>query len=137
MTVYNELSSVDEYGSYEKKKKRFLNFVDSLFACFVATPLVVGAFRGTWHLVEIHYHEYCPFWQTFFTVSAILVTFTFFRRPFMDVVIEKQRHIKSFRKTAVRVILVRTYHYIFAVSCISFWLHLWDIVPRFIGKISD
>lgn len=134
MTVYSELSTADDFEIKRKRKKRFLNVADSLIALFVVTPLVVGAFRGTWNLVEFRYREYFPYWQTLCTAIGVLLIFTYLRRTFMDVVIEKHKYEKSFRKTAVRVFLVRIYHYIFAVCSISYWLHMWDIIPRAIGK---
>lgn len=137
MTVYNKLSTKIEEHIHEEPtpvRKRCLNALDSLFSIFVVTPLVVGNWRGTWHLVEIHYREILPFWKAFILSSILMIIFTYYRQSLVDNIIHKPRHIKSAKKTVGRHLLNRIYHYVFNASCITFWLSIWAIVPMYIGK---
>ncbi len=139
MTVYNKLSvKIEEHIHKEPTptRKRWLNALDSLLSIFIVTPLVVGNWRGTWHLVEIHYKEYLPFWEAFILSTIFMLICTHYRQSLVDEIIHKPRHIKSFKKTFGRHVLNRIYHYIFNVSCITFWLSIWAIVPMYIGKNS-
>lgn len=138
MTVYSELSvKIEPEKLFTKKEKRILNILDWFIANFVVASLVVGLFRGTWHLVAIHYEKYFPFWETFILINVILFTFTYYRKELHEKVVENQRNLKSFWKMLGRECLVRIYHYLFAVCGITFWARIWEIVPRYIGKFYN
>ncbi len=135
MTVYCELSEkIEPEEMFSRKEKRILNVLDFFIANLVVAPLVVGVFRGTWHLVAIHYEKYCPYWEVFILISVIKIIFTYYRKDLQREVIEKRKDLKGFWNLLGREIILRIYHWIFAVCCITFWVRIWDMVPRYVGK---
>ncbi|CAO1362669.1 unnamed protein product [Diamesa tonsa] len=135
--IYSELSVTTDYEKLKKepskRKKQFYHLCDSLVSIFIIGPLVVGVWRGTWNLIN-YYGEYFPLWSSLSVSLSCMVLLNYFRRDFHDKFIELPKHNKSFGKTVKRLVIMRTYHYIFHFCSIMTWRCIWDIVPSIWGK---
>lgn len=134
--VYEELSI--KIDKKEKRRKRFLNFLDSCVSLFIVSPLVVGFWKGLWNNIGYYDEKYqiFPLWQSL-AVSYVISASVYYARDYLENFIIKGNgnQVKSsYLKSLRRVVIYRIYHYIFAFSSIMIWRCIWDIIPIFTGE---
>lgn len=135
--IYSEISVANDYEKLKKqpskRKKQFCHVCDSLVSIFVVAPLVVGAWRGTWNLIN-YYGEYFPLWSSLIASFSCILLLNYFRRDIHYEVIDKSKNTKSFCKTVKRFLITRIYHYFFQFCSIMSWRCLWEVVPQYWGE---
>lgn len=139
--IYQELS--EKINEKEKRKKRFLNFIDSCISLFVVSPLVVSFWRGLWSNIEYYDLHYKIFPQYAWLISSyIMCTGYYYTRGYCNNFFNKKQtdendgsaKVYSFKKA----VIYRFYHYILAFSSIMIWRCIWNIPTSLIkGSFCD
>ncbi|XP_070498973.1 uncharacterized protein [Chironomus tepperi] len=137
--IYQELTTKHE--EKEKRKKRFLNFLDCCISLFIVSPLVVGFWKGLWNNIN-YYHEVYnifPIWESLI-ICYILSSSIYYARDHLEsfIITGNDNKVKSiYLKGLRRTIIYRIYHYIFAFSSIMIWRCIWEIIPIYAGPEAE
>ena len=134
--IYQELTT--KHAEKEKRKKRFLNFLDCCVSLFIVSPLVVGFWKGLWNNINYYHEQFSifPVWECLIICYTLSSSIYYARDHLESFIINgndnkvKSIYLKGLRRTFV----YRIYHYIFAFSCIMIWRCIWEIIPIYAGK---
>lgn len=133
MPVYKKLVQKIE-DDFLKTQKQTLNVVDSFVSLFVIGPLVVCYWKSTWHLIAFHYNRYFPFWPSYLMAIAVLFVLTLLRPILVYSLLERPKHIKSAKKTLLRLVMTKLYQYLYIIFNLIFWMSLFEMPTMFFGK---
>jgi Fuseless len=90
--------------------------------------------RGTWDLINA-YGDFFPIWPCLIVSLSFGATIYYLRPVLNAKVIENEKHVESIWKAVQRVLIMRSYHYVFAFACIMTWRCLWEIPPLIWGEL--
>jgi len=135
--IYQELTTT-KVEEKEKRKKRFLNFLDCCISLFIVSPLVVGFWKGLWNNINYYHKIYhiFPIWKCLVICYGVSSSIYYARDHLESFIINgNDKNVKSiYLKGLRRAIIYRIYHYTFAFSNIMIWRCIWEIIPMFAGK---
>ncbi|KAK2586638.1 hypothetical protein KPH14_011685 [Odynerus spinipes] len=129
----NEINYENEETQLSKKEKYILTLIDSVISTTIIGPLVIGFWRGTWGLMDLHYDMF-PSWLCFTFGIAMHTMFAFMKYQLYDHV--NKRNKKSLLSSIQCQSLRITYTYVFGVMCNMHWRGIW-IMPNEYFHISE
>ncbi|CAH2076988.1 unnamed protein product, partial [Iphiclides podalirius] len=111
-----------------------LSYGDAMFATFLVAPLVVGVWRSTWGIMELH-RDLFPYAQIYLLGIIIHVCFALIRSHLLlHSKAASEGENRAYRWLRERL-LSRIYTYIFALSCIMHWRGGWAIFDTVVATI--
>ncbi|XP_073949821.1 transmembrane protein fuseless isoform X2 [Choristoneura fumiferana] len=108
---------------------------DAVFSCFVVAPLVVGVWRGTWGLMEIH-RELFPYAQSYTLAIVIHVCFALLRSYLLARSAGAWRADGGAGRWLRERALSRIYTYIFILSNIMHWRGGWGLFDAAVAIVA-
>ncbi|XP_068632849.1 uncharacterized protein fusl isoform X1 [Battus philenor] len=110
-----------------------LSYGDAMFATFLVAPLVVGVWRSTWGIMDIH-KQLFPYAQIYLLGIIIHICFALLRSYLLSRSTAASSENSRIQWLKERV-LSRIYTYIFSLSCIMHWRGGWGLFDAVVAMI--
>ncbi|CAG4985620.1 unnamed protein product [Parnassius apollo] len=110
-----------------------LSYGDAVFATFVVAPLVVGVWRSTWSIMDLH-SKLFPYAQIYLLGIIIHICFALIRSHLLSRSIATSDENRYFHWLRERL-LSRIYTYIFILSCIMHWRGGWGLFDGTVAAV--
>lgn len=132
-TLGGSQSLEENFGNIVRKRKKkqksyALSLIDTLICVITIGPLVVGFWRGTWYLMDIH-EDMFPMWLCFTFGIIIHIMFAFVKHQLYDYVSEKRK--ENLLNCILCQLLRIAYTYVFGVMCVMHWRGGWILLDKY------
>lgn len=129
-SIQSTISTQSKESVFKTKTKRFvLNSFDTMISLIVISPLVIGNWRGSWVLMDLH-SEYFPPYESWLFCCGLHIGFMLLQWIFRDC--SKQQR-KKYQRNLFFQVWRRIYIALFAESIIMMWRGGWLVYDGWFG----